>query len=215
MSGGFADRSSISRKKKMDETENMGEERSTLRRMKLAERDRLAVSLRTEKSRLIRENVLQIDRIKQAKHVMIYVNFRSEVETFALFAALHRQNILTSAPLTVVKEHRLHAFLINDPDRDLRPGYCRIPEPDPGRAAPVDPAAIDVVLVPGSVFDIHGGRLGYGGGYYDRFLAHDAPQALRVGLAFAMQVVDRVPVLDHDIRLHYLVTEKEIRKITG
>lgn len=201
--------------KKMDETVNTGEERSALRRLKLAERDRLAASLRAQKSRLIRENVLRIDRVKQAKHVMIYVDFRSEVETFALFAALRRQNILTSAPLTVVQEHRLQAFLITDPELDLRPGYCRIPEPDPGRAAPVDPAAIDVVLVPGAVFDIHGGRLGYGGGYYDRFLAHDAPQALRVGLAFAMQVVDRVPVLDHDISLHYLVTEKEIRKITG
>jgi len=199
----------------MHDRQNTGEERSALRRRKLAEREGLAPSLRAEKSRLIRANVLQIDRVKQAKHVMIYVNFRSEVETFELFAALHRQNILTSAPLTVVKDHRLIACLITDPAQDLRPGYCRIPEPDPGRAAPVDPSGIDVVLVPGSVFDMHGGRLGYGGGYYDRFLAQDAPQALRVGLAFDLQVVDRVPVLDHDVILHYLVTEKAIRKIVG
>ena len=186
-----------------------------MRRRILAARESLAPSLRAEKSRLIRENLLQIDRVRQAKHVMLYVNFRSEVETFALFAAFHRQNILTSVPLTVVKDHRLTACLITDPDQDLRPGYCQIPEPDPRRAAPVDPSGIDVVLMPGAVFDLHGGRLGYGGGYYDRFLAQDAPQALRVGLAFAMQVVDRAPVLDHDVRLHYLVTEKEIRKITG
>jgi 5-formyltetrahydrofolate cyclo-ligase len=194
---------------------NTDEERSSLRRRILAARESLAPALRAEKSRLIRENVLQIDRVRQAKHVMLYVNFRSEVETFALFAALHQRNILTCAPLTVVKDHRLTACLITDPARDLRPGYCRIPEPDAARAPLVDPAAIDVVLLPGSVFDLHGGRLGYGGGYYDRFLAQDAPQALRVGLAFAMQVVDRVPVLDHDERLHYLVTEKEIHKIAG
>jgi 5-formyltetrahydrofolate cyclo-ligase len=199
----------------MLKTENTGEDRRTLRCRKLEERDRLAASLRVEKSRLIRENVLQIDRVKRAKHVMIYVNFRSEVETFALFAAFHRKNILTSAPLTVVKDHRLIACLITDPARDLRSGYCQILEPDAGRAAPVDPSDLDVVLVPGSVFDIYGGRLGYGGGYYDRFLAQDAPQALCVGLAFEMQVVDRVPVLDHDVRLQYLVTEKEIRKIAG
>jgi len=194
---------------------NTDEERRSLRRRILAARESLAPSLRAEKSRLIRENVLQIDRVRQAKHVMLYVNFRSEVETFALFAAFRRQNILTSAPLTMVNDHRLTACLITDPAQDLRPGYCQIPEPDPHRAAPVDPSGIDVVLMPGSVFDLHGGRLGYGGGYYDRFLARDAPQALRVGLAFAMQVVDRVPVLDHDVRLHYLVTEKEIRKIAG
>lgn len=199
----------------MHETENTGEDRHTLRLRKLAERDRLPASLRMEKSRIIRENVLQIDRVKRAKHVMIYVNFRSEVETFDLFAAFHRENILTSAPLTVVKDHRLIACLITNPAQDLRPGYCQILEPDADRAAPVDPSDIDVVLVPGSVFDVHGGRLGYGGGYYDRFLAHDAPQALRVGLAFTVQVVDRVPVLDHDVRLQYLVTEREIRKIAG
>jgi len=215
LSGDFAGRLLTWLKKKMHNTANTAEERSALRIRKLAERESLAPSLRAEKSGLIRENVLQIDEVKQAKHVMIYVNFRSEVETFALFAALHRLNILTSAPLTVVKEHRLLACLITDPAQDLRSGYCRIPEPDAGRAAPVDPSGIDVVLVPGSVFDLHGGRLGYGGGYYDRFLAHDAPQALRVGLAFDMQVVDRVPVLDHDVRLHYLVTEKGIRKIVG
>ena len=181
----------------------------------LAERERLVPSLRADKSRLIRENILQIDRVRQAKHVMLYVNFRSEVETFALFAFFRQHNILTSAPLTLVKDHRLTACLITDPAQDLQPGYCRIPEPDPHRTTLVDPAEIDVVLVPGSVFDMHGGRLGYGGGYYDRFLAQDAPQALRVGLAFAMQVVDRVPVLDHDVKLHYLVTEKEIRKIVG
>ncbi|MFZ5769986.1 MAG: 5-formyltetrahydrofolate cyclo-ligase [Thermodesulfobacteriota bacterium] len=197
----------------MDSAENRDNERRDLRRRILAARENLAPDLRAEQSRLIRENVLQIDRVRQAELVMLYVNFRSEVESFALFSALHRLNILTCAPLTLVSDHRLATFLITDPASQLRPGYCRIPEPDPDRAAPVDPSGIDVVLLPGAVFDPQGGRLGYGGGYYDRFLAQAAPQALRVGLAYAMQVVDRVPVLEHDVKLHYLVTEKGIRKI--
>ncbi|MBI5557463.1 MAG: 5-formyltetrahydrofolate cyclo-ligase [Deltaproteobacteria bacterium] len=191
----------------------MVENRNELRRGKLAERDALAASLREVKSRFIQENLLQIDGVKNAKHIMLYVSFRSEVETLPLFAMFRQKNIVTSAPLTVVKEHRLIPCRVTDPELDLRPGYCHIPEPDPDRLTPLDPAAIDVVLVPGAVFDLHGGRLGYGGGYYDRFLAIDAPQALRVGLAFEMQVVDRVPVLAHDEKLHFLVTEKQIKEM--
>ena len=132
---------------------NSDKERSDLRRRILAAREDLDPSRRAEMSRRVRENVLQIEQVKQASEVMLYVNFRSEVETFPLFAALQQQGILTSAPLTLVRDHRLLAYRITDPALDLRPGYCGIPEPDPTQAVPVDPAAIDVVLLPGSVFD--------------------------------------------------------------
>ena len=187
--------------------------RTALRREKLAERDRLAPEQRAAWSRLIRENIVGLAAVAEAKHVMIYASFRSEVETLSLFGMFREKDIVTSAPLTLVKERRLLPYIITDPGRDLRPGYCGIAEPDAVRLTPVDPTAIDVVLVPGAVFDGNGGRLGYGGGYYDRFLAHDAPRALRIGLAFEMQVIDRVPVLDHDVKMHYLITEQMIRKM--
>ena len=187
--------------------------RTALRREKLAERDRLAPELRGDMSRQIRENVVSLNAVAGARHVMLYVGFRSEVETLSLFGMFREKDIVTSAPLTLVKERRLLPYIITDPGRDLRPGYCGIAEPDAVRLTPVDPTAIDVVLVPGAVFDGNGGRLGYGGGYYDRFLTHDAPRALRIGLAFEMQVVDRVPVLDHDVKMHFLITEQMIRKM--
>jgi 5-formyltetrahydrofolate cyclo-ligase len=187
--------------------------RSALRREKLAARDRLAPEQRAAWSRLIRENLFGLAEVAGARHVMLYASFRSEAETMPLFAMFGSRGIVTSAPLTLVPEKRLLAYRVIDPGLDLRPGYCGIPEPDSGRLVAVDPAGIDVVLVPGAAFDAGGGRLGYGGGYYDRFLAHVAPRALRVGLAFEMQVVDRVPVLEHDVRMQYLITEKLIRKI--
>lgn len=187
--------------------------RAALRKEKLAARDGLALDLRAEKSRMIRENVVRLEAVALAKHVMLYVSFRSEVETMPLFEMFRRQDIATSVPLTLVNEKRLLSYRIADPYKDLRPGYCGIAEPDAGRLSPVDPSGIDVVLVPGVVFDGFGGRLGYGGGYYDRFLTNDAPRALRIGLAFEIQVIDRVPVLAHDVKVHYLVTEKMIRKI--
>jgi 5-formyltetrahydrofolate cyclo-ligase len=198
---------------KMQDTENRVMARTALRREKLAERDRLAPEQRAAWSRLIRENIVGLAAVAEAKHVMIYASFRSEVATMPLFDLFLRRDMLVSAPLTLVQERRLLPYRITDPSLDLRPGYCGIAEPDSGRLSPIDPAGIDVVLVPGAVFDGNGGRLGYGGGYYDRFLAHDAPRALRIGLAFEMQVIDRVPVLDHDVKMHYLITEQMIRRM--
>ncbi|MBE0584168.1 MAG: 5-formyltetrahydrofolate cyclo-ligase, partial [Desulfofustis sp.] len=89
-----------------------------------------------------------------------------------------------------------------------------IPEPRetllPQRlVAPID---LDLIILPGSVFDRRGGRFGYGGGYYDRLLAQ-VPNATRIALAFELQVVDRLPLADHDELLDRIVTEQRI--ITG
>ncbi|MCB2184267.1 MAG: 5-formyltetrahydrofolate cyclo-ligase [Desulfobulbaceae bacterium] len=191
----------------------MPEERKRLRTLKLKERDGIDPALRREKSVLICEKLLKIEDVARARTVMIYVDFRSEVETRPLFDVFYKRKIQVVVPLTVTKPPKLIPYSIRNPEKELHPGYCGIPEPDVTLAEAVDPAQINVVLVPGSVFDPQGGRLGYGGGYYDRFLSMKAPQALRVGLAYEAQVVDTVPVMEHDERMHYLITEKRLYKI--
>lgn len=90
---------------------------------------------------------------------------------------------------------------------DLVPGYRGLLEPPPDRTA-LDPRALAAVLVPGLGFDPHGGRLGTGGGHYDRTLADPAfATALRIGIAYACQVVPALPVEPHDIRMQLLVTD--------
>ena len=103
------------------------------------------------------------------------------------------------------------AVRITDPGRDLLPGYKGIPEPDPklAHARSIPATQLEVVIVPGAVFDRRGYRLGYGGGYYDRFLALEAPQALRIGLCFDLQLVDQLPEEAHDVPMDWLVTEQE------
>jgi len=128
------------------------------------------------------------------------------VETLPLIAHCLKKGVIVSVPLTLAGDHRLIPYAITDPNRDLAPGYCGIPEPL--KTLPlVNPASIEIVVAPGSVFDAQGGRLGYGGGYYDRFLHTAAPQALRIGLAFDLQVVEAVPLESHDEQLDYLITE--------
>jgi len=118
--------------------------------------------------------------------------------------------IRVCAPLTVVKGRQLIAYELSGADNELVAGYCGIPEPNPALCARVQPAEIDTVIVPGSVFDEQGGRMGYGGGYYDRFLANQAPGATRVGIAFELQIRPYLPLQPHDQRLHCLVTEGRV-----
>jgi 5-formyltetrahydrofolate cyclo-ligase len=122
------------------------------------------------------------------------------------------KNVLV--PLTMVNEKKLLAVHLTDPEKDLQPGYCGIPEPTllaknhPNKC--IDPALIEAVIVPGSVFDSRGGRLGYGGGYYDRFLKNHAYRAIRIGLAFQLQMVDRLDLQPHDQLMDIIITENEI-----
>lgn len=184
----------------------MAEDRATLRTNILAARDSLPPEERQRKSRAITERLLALPDFAAARSVFAYVSFRSEVETLPLIAHCLNRGVTVSAPLTLPAEHRLLAYAISDPIRDLAPGYCGIPEP--AKTLPlVDPASIEVVVTPGSVFDARGGRLGYGGGFYDRFLQTAAPQALRIGLAYDLQVIEAVPLKSHDQQLDYLITE--------
>jgi 5-formyltetrahydrofolate cyclo-ligase len=98
----------------------------------------------------------------------------------------------------------LHA--IGDPIADVVAGFRGIPEPRPD-APPVSPQAVDWVLVPGVAFDVAGGRLGYGGGYYDRLLPAMRAGTPRVAAAFEAQIVAHVPRAPHDAGVDAIVTE--------
>ena len=76
------------------------------------------------------------------------------------------------------------------------------------------PRALDVMLIPGTAFSRDGGRLGMGGGYYDRYLAKVRPDCLRVGVGYQWQLVETLPLLPHDIRMTHLVSDKEYTPCT-
>ena len=189
--------------------------RDRLRQEVLAARDRLPRQVLLEKSREITagmtDRLWEIEQFRRCRTVMFYASFRSEVETATAIARCLAAGILVALPLSVPERRQLLPYLVDNPARDLRPGYCGIPEPDPARTRIVRPAQIEAVVVPGSVFDLRGGRLGYGGGYYDRFLAMEAPAALRIGLALELQLTPgNLPLAPHDQFMHYLVTEDRV-----
>jgi 5-formyltetrahydrofolate cyclo-ligase len=191
------------------------ESRARLRREILQRRDALTPAQRHEKSAAIAGRLAELPLVLEAKTIFTYVNFRSEVETLPLIKAWLASGKRICVPLTLTAEPRLVAYPITDPESDLRPGYCQIPEPDTERLSPIDPDELQLIIMPGSVFDLHGGRLGYGGGYYDRFIALQAPKAIRIGLAFDLQLTDQLPLQAHDQHLHLLATEERVLHFTN
>ncbi len=184
---------------------------SQLRKDILTARSRLTADELRKKSSSIQSRLLDLEEIINSNNIFVYVSFRSEVETLPLIKTFLKLGKIVTVPITRVKKKRLDAIRITDPETDLVPGYCDIPEPAEELCLKqkVDPADIDVILLPGSVFDERGGRFGYGGGYYDRFVSA-IPGALRVGLAFDLQIVEKAPLQDHDEILDLVITETRI-----
>jgi 5-formyltetrahydrofolate cyclo-ligase len=89
---------------------------------------------------------------------------------------------------------------------DLQRGQMNVWEPKP-HCPPVEIAALDLILVPGLAFTRDGLRLGRGGGYYDRLLAHPQCRAHRLAMAYDCQIIDHIPVEPHDQRVHQIITE--------
>nr|MBF0221303.1 5-formyltetrahydrofolate cyclo-ligase [Desulfobulbaceae bacterium] len=195
-------------------TQTAQTERRKLRTQVLGARDALSMQARQQKSDQILKALISHERFIQAKTIFSYINFRSEVITTSLIKLCPSLNKRLCAPLTLQKEFRLVPYEVAN-ETLLQPGYWGIPEPDPLRHQPVAPEEIDLILLPGSVFDRFGGRLGYGGGFYDRFIVTMAPESITVGLAFDLQLVaDPLPLLPHDQKLDYLITESTILNFT-
>ncbi len=187
-------------------------ESKNLRRHLLQERDDLSKNDQLQFSERITEKSLLLPQLIEAKTVFIYMNFRSEVITEFFIKQLLQMGKRVVLPVTLTREKELLPVYIADIQKDLAPGYASIPEPVAGirKSQRVAPETIDIIFLPGSVFDERGGRMGYGGGYYDRFVSQRTPQALRVGLGFELQVVEKAPLQSHDELLDLVITEKRI-----
>lgn len=184
-----------------------------LRKDTLRNRDALSKEKIKKDSKVICEHICNLPEIKRCDTIFVYVSFRSEVSTFELIETLLAAGKTVTVPITYVKERRLDAIQISDLKKDLVPGYCDIPEPTLELCSTniVDPEEIEAILLPGSVFDKRGGRFGYGGGFYDRFVSA-IPEATRIGLAYDLQVVEKLTLQAHDEILDYIVTPSEIYK---
>ncbi|MGH7543697.1 MAG: 5-formyltetrahydrofolate cyclo-ligase [Gemmatimonadota bacterium] len=153
----------------------------------------------------------RLPAFRAAKTVHAYFGVGSEVRTLPLLEDAWRAGKRLVCP-RIGTGGRLESRQVRSPE-DLVAGPRGLREPDPETTALVPAAEIDLVVVPGVGFDRRGGRLGFGGGYYDRFLSTTG--ALRLGLAFSLQIVDRIPQGPGDEPLHWIVTERDTIECRG
>lgn len=187
--------------------------RNEIRQDALRSRMSLASDWVVDKSKAVMERIIASEAYLKSSHIMVYVDFRNEVRTGSLIAHALAHGKRVSVPITDIKEKRLTPSELLDYPGDLEPGAWGILEPKKSLVRPVDPGELDMVLVPGVAFDAGGNRLGYGGGFYDRFLPGTRPGTVYLAPAFEVQMVNNVLPGPLDIPVHMIVTE--IRVITG
>jgi len=180
-------------------------EKRALRRRILRERDGLPAERRAAWSRSIAERLLARPELLRAGTVHLFASFGSEVETLPIVERLLASGRRPVLPVVLRETWTMKHAAIRGLD-DLVPGFKGILEPADGCPS-CDPGEIDLVIVPGVAFDRRGGRLGYGGGFYDRFLA--GCPAPRIALAFSMQIVEAVPCEECDLPIDVILTELE------
>lgn len=179
-----------------------------LRRKILSQRAALSPEEIAQKSEAIAAKVLALPFYQEAKVIMVYLSFRQEVETRPIIEHALAAGKRIVAPVTDRVQKKLIPLEIKNYPHDLAPGAWGILEPKL-YCPSVNPREIDLVLVPGVAFDQAGNRLGYGGGFYDRFLKDLREGAITIALAYSFQVKGRIPAEKNDLPVACVVTEKE------
>lgn len=166
-------------------------------------RDAVPLDVREERAKRVVQRFLDLPEVRRAKAVMAFWSFGSEVPTGPLIERLHGGGVVILLP-KIEDGHLVPLpYAPGDPTATAAFGA-----EEPVGGTPFDVAAIDVVAVPGVAFDRRGGRIGYGGGYYDRFLR--GLPAFSVGLVFGLQVLEEeLPVGGFDLPVDAIVTEDE------
>lgn len=149
---------------------------------------------------------------KNAETMMLYVSFGTEINTHGLVRQALADKKRVVVPICNVDDHTITLSEITDFDADLTEGSYGILEVAPDHLRVVSPEALDLVLVPGMAFGENGSRMGFGGGYYDRFLESLREDCVTVALIREDFICNEIPLEPHDKSVAILITEKRIHR---
>jgi len=174
----------------------------------LKQRETIDVDTKNQWDDNIFNNLVNSELYKKAKTIFAFVSFKSEVDTHRIIKRAFEDKKIICVPKIESKQKGMEAVKINGFDQ-LKEGYFGILEPVEGCPA-IDNKAIDLIFVPGVAFDKQGGRLGYGAAFYDRFLANIDESVEKIAIAYNFQILDHIPMDEHDVRIDGVITEEKI-----
>jgi len=177
-----------------------------VRRRVLVARDALDPAARASMAAEVSERFLALPEVKGARTVMAFSSFGSELPMESLIDALCSRGVLVGLPK--ISDGALEV-------RSYRPGdattVTTFGAHEPTVGVVIEPTQIDVIVTPAVAYDRTGRRVGYGGGFYDRFLPRTRPDAVRVGVGAVVQLLDEdLPAGSFDLRVHLIVTPQEV-----
>lgn len=185
-----------------------------LRKEILARRDALSSEERQQKSTLICKQVIEQKEFQTADKVLLFASFKSEVDTIDIFKEARRLRKDIYYPRVIGKEMEFYEVYTQE---ELREGYRGIREPEANPCRKISLHADDriFVLMPGVAFDESGNRIGYGGGYYDKFLQQlelrlSQKNIYKIAIAYECQIVEvgMIENEEHDVKPDFIITEE-------
>lgn len=168
----------------------------------------LSAEQRKEKSRKACRNLISTEPYQDASIIMMYLSLPHEVDTTEAILHAWQLGKTVAVPKISWQQRHMIAVQITSLDTGFSTGAGGLRNPMTG--VPIPFGQIDLVVTPALGFDRKGNRLGRGGSFYDRFFANKDLTAARCGLAFAEQILESVPTMEHDEPVELLVTDEEV-----
>lgn len=175
--------------------------RNTIRKELL----KMSVKQHTQKSLMIHNKLINTIDIKEAKTIAVTISNFPEVNTKPLIEALWKIGKRVAVPRCIPKTKEMHFYIIENFEQ-LENVYMDLYEPIIEQTVYIKKSDIDVLIAPGIAFDNKGFRIGYGGGYYDRYLTDYKKKT--ISLAFELQIVDKIPINEYDLSICTIITEE-------
>ncbi len=181
-----------------------------LRKRIIALREQLPKALRDTYSRAIADRLAQMEAYRQAGTVLGYMNFGAEFASELWIQQVLADGKRLALPRVNHHTNQLDLYWVDDLENQLASGLWGIREPIVERCERLNTLnEVEFALLPGVAFTRSGARLGYGGGFYDKLLAHMTHQPTLAAAAFALQIVEQIPQEATDVKVEWIITEQE------
>ncbi|MGL4109416.1 5-formyltetrahydrofolate cyclo-ligase [Clostridium sp. LP20] len=180
-------------------------DKQSIRKAIISKRDSIDTKSKMAMDSRIKDKLKESIFYKNSRNIFIYIGFGSEIDTAKYIEEFLLEGKEIFVPRTDMKNKVMEAVKINSL-MELTESSYGILEPDIEVEA-INKNDIDLVILPGVAFDKSGGRIGYGGGYYDKYLEGMNSDIVKLAITYDFQVLDEVPFEEHDIKADYIITE--------
>ncbi|MDA0690836.1 MAG: 5-formyltetrahydrofolate cyclo-ligase [Nitrospinae bacterium] len=183
--------------------------KASIRKKMIRMREKLSEETLKRYSREITRKLVELEAFQSCQNILIFLSLPGEVQTEEMIERALSFGKRVYVPLVDAERKCLKISELPGLDIEFEVKRFGVREPGSVHLNIQSPAVLDFVLVPGLAFDRKGGRIGFGAGYYDRFLKEVADRVVRVGVAFDFQILESVPQTELDVPVQKILTENE------